>query len=258
MKKLAFCFLIYDSINHEELWNRFFKDVDPSKYNIYIHYKTDKPLKYFDKYKLKKCVPTKYGDISLVIAQNIMLKEAVKDADNQHFIFVSNSCIPLKSFAHIYNTLKDNYSYFNMSPQSQCFPRCNVARQVLEEQYIQKASQWCILNRKHTELMLASSKYLTWFRDIPDEHAYISNLFVNHLEKELITTPNLPDGATTFTNWEGMPYKYPSPKNLKNYSKISEEELIYLLNSRSLFGRKFAPECDLMMSSYIEAITKIE
>ena len=39
MKKIAFCFLIYDIINHEELWNIFFQNVDTNKYNIYIHYK---------------------------------------------------------------------------------------------------------------------------------------------------------------------------------------------------------------------------
>ena len=44
MKKIAFCFLIYDTINHEELWNNFFKNVDPAKYNIYIHYKYNKQL----------------------------------------------------------------------------------------------------------------------------------------------------------------------------------------------------------------------
>jgi hypothetical protein len=54
MKKIAFCFLIYDIINHEELWNKFFLDVDINKYNIYIHYKYNVPLKYFEKYKLNK------------------------------------------------------------------------------------------------------------------------------------------------------------------------------------------------------------
>ena len=49
MKKIAFCFLIYDIINHEELWNIFFKNVDANKYTIYIHYKFNKPLKYFEK-----------------------------------------------------------------------------------------------------------------------------------------------------------------------------------------------------------------
>ena len=31
MKKIAFCFLIYDIINHEELWDLFFLNVNKVK-----------------------------------------------------------------------------------------------------------------------------------------------------------------------------------------------------------------------------------
>lgn len=62
-KKISFLFLIYDEINHEELWYNFFKDIDTSKYSIYIHYKDNKPLKYFEKYKLDYCVPTEWGGL---------------------------------------------------------------------------------------------------------------------------------------------------------------------------------------------------
>ncbi len=54
---------------------------------------------------------------------------------------------------------------------------------------------------------------------------------------------NEADDATTFTNWEGMDYKYPSNRGLKNYNSISKDELLYLLNSKSLFGRKFTRAC---------------
>ena len=82
MKKIAFCFLIYDIINHEELWDLFFLNVNKDKYNIYIHYKKNVKLKYFEKYKLKNCIETKYYDVTLVLAQNLMLREAYKDVNN--------------------------------------------------------------------------------------------------------------------------------------------------------------------------------
>ena len=31
------------------LWNTFFENIDENKYTIYIHYKNNKPLKYFEK-----------------------------------------------------------------------------------------------------------------------------------------------------------------------------------------------------------------
>lgn len=249
MKKIAFCFLIYDIINHEELWNKFFLDVDINKYNIYIHYKYNVPLKYFEKYKLNKTIETKYADISIVKAQNLLLKKALKhDKTNELFIFLSNSCIPLKSFEHVYNTLNENFSYFNITSQNQCFPRCNNTLKYLDYQYIQKASQWCILNKKHANLLLENQEeYIKWFNyieTVPDEHCYITFFFKNNLQNEIIATMNESINATTFTNWEDISYKYPSLHGLKNYQSITDEELNYLLKSKCLFGRKFNKECD--------------
>lgn len=56
---IAFLFLIYDEINHEELWKLFFNNME--NYNIYIHYKDYKYSEYFDKYKIKNCIPTAWG-----------------------------------------------------------------------------------------------------------------------------------------------------------------------------------------------------
>lgn len=247
-KKIAFCFLIYDIINHEELWNNFFKDVDCAKYNIYIHYKTNIDLKYFNKYKLSNCIETKWGDISLVKAQNLLLEEAVKDNDNQHFIFISNSCIPLKTFDRI--ILDENFSYFNMCPQEQCFPRCNklltssnsstpsnsstlpsTSSNLPSKKHIQKSHQWCILNRKHTILLITETDYLNWFQNFGDEHCYITKLFTKDLTHEIINK------VTTFVDW--------SSENLKNYSTISKEELNQLKNGECFFGRKFDKNCIL-------------
>ena len=216
------------------------------------------PLKYFENYKLNSCIQTQYAHISLVEAQNLLLEKALNDGNDQ-FIFISNSCIPLKSFRYIYDTLNETYSYFNIAPNISCFPRCNSVLQYIPKEYIQKASQWCILNKKHAKLVLDDRCYIRWFSNVsaPDEHCYISVLYYNSLQNELITTPNIAMG-TTFINWEGMDYKYPSMKGLKNYSLISEEELEYLLKNESLFGRKFTKDCTtsiLMNTRYINHIS---
>ena len=235
-KKLAFCFLIYDGINHEDLWYLFFKHVNPALYTIYIHYKQDRPLTYFNHCKLKTCVPTQYAHVSLVEAQNLLLQAALQDADNQHMIFLSNSCIPLKSFQHVYAKLNPEVSYFSLSPSAQCFPRCQALLTYIPDRAnIQKASQWCILNRAHSTL-LSTSIQLDWYQTIyaPDEHAYITTLYCHGLQHELKLTEQ-----TTFTNWQSH------KRGLKNYSAISAAELTTLLQSKSLFGRKFTKACDL-------------
>jgi hypothetical protein len=263
MKKIAFCFLIYDVINHEELWNLFFKNVDEAKYTIYIHYKFDKPLHYFEKYKLSNCINTRYENETIPLAYNVLFRNAYhSDSDNDKFIIVSGSCIPMKSFDYIYNKLtSDSYGYFNTCPQPQCFPNCNYLLNVIEEKYISKSHNWFILNRKLVEnLCFDKDDFLIkHYKSIyaPAEYFYYTFIKLLKLENEIVTTFNVANEATTFTNWEGMDYKYPSTRGLKNYSFISEEELLYLLNSKCLFGRKFNVECISCLSNqkYIDFIT---
>jgi hypothetical protein len=225
---IAFCFLIYDEINHESLWHSFFSKVDASQYRIYIHYKINKPLHYFESFKLKHCVETKWGDISLVKAQNLLLETSLQE-DNTHFIFLSGACIPIKSFEFIQSQLKD-HSYFNQCPQSQCFPRCDSLLQYMDRSCIQKSQQWCILNRTHATLMLTIVMD-TFSIFAPDEHCYIITIYINKLEHEIINKP------ITFTNWdEGSP---------KMYHSITKEEANKLLNGPCFFARKFHKDCDL-------------
>ena len=75
----------------------FLKNLDTNKYNIYIHYKFNKLLKYFEKYKIKNCIDTKYADVSLIHAQNILFKHAYNDGCSK-MILLSQACIPLTLF----------------------------------------------------------------------------------------------------------------------------------------------------------------
>lgn len=246
--KLAFLFLVYDKINHEDLWIDFFNQDKQNRHNIYIHYKNNIPSDYFDKYKLDNCIETKWGDISLVKAQNLLLAEALKDADNKIFIFLSNSCVPFRSFNHVYKTLDVNYSYFNLFPEGQAFPRCNNTLKYIDKKYIKKASQWCILKRSHVECILSTDVYIEWFKNtIGDEHCYITYLHYIGLQDELKLTEHSPENATTFTNWYDMKYRFKTLRRsvVKNYNSISANELIYILKGKCLFGRKFSPTCNL-------------
>jgi hypothetical protein len=149
---------------------------------------------------------------------------------------------------------------------SSIFPRCNRALKYIDAKYIKKASQWCILNRKHAELIIQSNEYIEWFKNtVGDEHCYITYLYYLGLQDELIQTLYSAESATTFTNWSDMIYKYADidkyplsikSKNknknknkihLKNYDKIENEELMHLIGSKCLFGRKFSQICDLSL-----------
>jgi len=262
MKKIAFCFLINDQIENEDLWNAFFSNSDKSLYNVYIHYKINKPLRFLEKYKIPECIDTNYADVSLIHAQNILFKYAFEnDIDNYKFILLSGSCIPFKSFQYIYKKLTSTTKGFiNSCPIEQCFPNCNGLLDFIQRDYIGKSSQWIILNR----IIVKSIAYIDknyiqlLFHSVyaPEEIFYYTFIKLYNLENEIETTMNLAQGATTFTNWEGMDYLYVSKRGIKNYREISKEEVLYLLQSPCLFGRKFIRGCkientDLFLSDFI-------
>jgi hypothetical protein len=264
MKKIAFCFLIYSEIEQEEIWNLFFKNVDPEKYNIYIHYKSNTPLTYFEKYKLlpSECIETKYADVSVPIAMNNVFRKAYnKDSDNYKFIFVTGTCIPFKSFDYIYDVLtKDNYGYFNLFPQEHCLAECNAPLKQIFKEKLAKSFGWFILNRTLVENLcfdkddILKSIFSNFYA--PEEYFYYTHIKLLNLENQVVTTNNSATEATTFINWDFMDYKYRSEYSHKKYNFISEEELLYLLDQPCLFGRKFNKSCitSLYKKIYLDRI----
>ncbi len=99
-KKIALCFLIYEEIYHEDIWYHFLKNVDKDRYSIYIHYKKNKPLKHFEKYKVPDTIETCWACLSIVLAQNLVLREALKDPNSNYnsfsFIFKANLLIKIQ------------------------------------------------------------------------------------------------------------------------------------------------------------------
>jgi hypothetical protein len=258
MKKVAFCFLIYDEIHHEDLWNVFFSMADRRMFNIYIHYKQNKSLRFLQQYKLTQCIETQWGHVSLVHATNHMFRYAFDhDAENVKFVLLSGACIPLKSFRYVYAMLtNDNMSYFNVCPTAQCFPNCNaMVQRVTNRSAISKAHQWIILNRTLVQkLCIDISKetidQLCCGVFAPDEIYYITMVRLLRLENHIQTTDNSSTDATTFTNW--------NDGGLKNYDSISSQEIDHLcLQSRCLFGRKFTQLCSTNLHSHATLLSTI-
>ena len=255
--KLAFCFLIYDDINQDDLWFDFFKNIDKNKYNIYIHYKANKTLKYFEQYKLNNCIDTKWGDVSLARAHLLIYEKALEDSQNKKFIVLSNSCIPVKNFNYIYNLLMNDNdkSYFNEARLPSSI--YNQLKSNYKKSEVKKASQWFIINRELTETIVSHKDDTVYFENVhaPDEIFFLTTILKYKPEKQsnIEILDNLPF-ATTFTNWYTMDYNYPKKGNSGasgpwNYGNISEDELLYILTSNSLFSRKFNKNCKVKLNS---------
>lgn len=266
-KKIALCFLIYDKIIHEDLWYQWLKNVDKNKYNIYIHYKENKPLKYFEKYKIKENIPTKYADVSLIHAHNLLFKNALKD-NNYKIISLSQNCIPVKSFDYVYKFLtNDNFGHFSFFSNYQIFPRGNELLNYYNRENIKKSNNWFILNKTLAKSVINNSKNNIdkKYKNIisPEEYYFITHIYTNNLQNQLKTTYNSCYG-TTFAGWSEMTdykifdksklLKPPSSSWVNEYDEICNEELEYLVNSKCLFARKFTEKCDLQ---YLYKLLKI-
>ena len=254
-KKIAFCFLIYDKINNEDHWYKFFEKVDKNKYNIYIHFKKNKKLKYFEDRKIVSMSNTNWCGPSLVKAQNLLLKEALRDKDNNHFIFISNSCLPIKSFDHIYNNLDINKSYFYETKSHTKY---------FDDMIAYKSPQWCILNRKHSKLLISgdveklNKKIFIYFTEkgrghvnsfagCPDEYCYITILNYLGERKNIIITNKDSYYATTYRS------QYNEYRNFirsrksgrpSSYTLICPEEISFLKKNKSFFLRKVNDNCE--------------
>ena len=137
--KIAFLFLLTDKLVHSEIWDKFFNNANPNKYTIYSHIKknTNKIPKYISDFRIKT-IPTGRCEESLVTAFLLLVKKALEDPSNKFFILLSGECIPLYTFNKIYkNITQDGRSRISMNELG-----------INDNENIQKADQWVILNRK--------------------------------------------------------------------------------------------------------------
>lgn len=238
MKKIAFCYLLYDALKHGRLWEEFFADADPSTYSIYAHIKkvTSKTQKWLIPRKIKT-VKTDYCSPSLVSAWIRMLEEALQDPDNKYFIILSGECIPLFEYQQFYKKITS-------SSKSRMEYETNV--EVYAETGYYWASQWCTLNRKQAKLLIelrTTEEGRQFTREVNRniksycaDEIFPINWFIKKYGKPSCAKfkKEIKRIASTYTYWDGIhtsPKKFNKPHMMKVREKICE--------SGAVIGRKF-------------------
>lgn len=242
MKKLAFCFLTYDKLNRSDIWKMFFNNISNNKYNIYINNK-EKFNDSFNEFCINnRYTDTKWGDISLVKATLRLFEKAYQDDnDNEYFILLSNSCIPIQRFNKIYsylNNVNKSIIYFEQINNKNILKRCDKMNdKTFFDQFV-KQSQWMILKRDVVKFFL-DNKYFDIFGNeifAPDEH-YFVNICLKY---------NLPfdNKQLIYVNWNN-PSDNPRYRLFpKTYDSINLSELIELQKD-NYFMRKISDDCKL-------------
>ena len=232
MSKIALCFMVYDRFENIKVWNAWLKNKE-DKFNIYIHSVSDIIENLESKFIKISTVETGYGKIGLVNATILLFEEAFKNPENVKFVLLSGTCVPVKKFSYVYDFLtKDDNSYIDVFKKG-VFPRYDLIKNYYREEHILKHSAWVILNRKYTKhFMEKRLEIYEKFKDVdfPDETVFATEL------SSFFNNENVINIDTTYCNWSDRGL-------LSNYKIISSKEMNSILNSHSLFARKFRERC---------------
>ncbi|XP_010913756.2 glycosyltransferase BC10 isoform X1 [Elaeis guineensis] len=272
--KIAFMFLTPRSLPFERLWEKFFLG-NEGRFSIYVHASREKPEHVSPLFIGRDIQSEKvvWGTISMVDAEKRLLANALQDTDNQRFVLLSDSCIPLHDFDYVYNYLMGtNISFIDCFQDPGPHGNGRYSKHMLpevEERDFRKGAQWFSVKRQHALLILADSLYYTKFKlyckpNMDGRHCYADEHYLPTLF-HMVDPSGIANWSTTHVDWsEGKwhpkAYRardvtYELLKNItsidESYHVTSDEKKVgtwrpCLRNGVKrpcyLFARKFYPE----------------
>ncbi|XP_057838481.2 glycosyltransferase BC10 isoform X1 [Cryptomeria japonica] len=239
--KIAFMFLTPGPLPFERLWEEFFRGHE-GKYSVYVHASKRNTLKTAWKSPvfLNRDITSQkvdWGKITMVDAERRLLMNALQDENNQHFVLLSESCVPLRSFDFVYDYLiRHNVSFVDCFDDPGPHGRGRYTVPFLPEIYInewRKGAQWFTVKRQHALLIVADFVYYSKFKQFckpgaethncyPDEH-YVQTFL------HMMDPSGISNWSVTHVDWsEGKwhPKKYSRDeiniKLLKNIQELDE------------------------------------
>uniref|UniRef100_A0A1J3GGX5 Glycosyltransferase BC10 n=1 Tax=Noccaea caerulescens TaxID=107243 RepID=A0A1J3GGX5_NOCCA len=272
--KVAFMFLTPGTLPFEPLWEMFLRGHE-NKFSIYVHASKKSPVHTSSYFAGRDIHSHKvaWGQISMVDAERRLLAHALIDPDNQHFVLLSDSCVPLFDFNYIYNHLIfANLSFIDCFEDPGPHGSGRYSQHMLpevEKKDFRKGSQWFSMKRRHAIVVMADSLYYTKFKLFcrpnmegrncyADEH-YFPTLF------NMIDPGGIANWSVTHVDWSEGKW-HPKLYNARDITpyllrKIKSIQLAYHVTSDLkkettvkpclwkgeqrpcyLFARKFNPE----------------
>ncbi|CAL0325555.1 unnamed protein product [Lupinus luteus] len=272
--KVAFMFLSPGSLPFEGLWDKFFQGHE-GKFSVYVHASQTKPV-HVSRYFLNRDIRSDqvvWGKISMVDAERRLLANALQDPDNQQFVLLSESCVPLYNFDYIYNYLMStNISFVDCFKDPGPHGNGRYSEHMLPEIEVKdfrKGAQWFSMKRQHAILVMADHLYYSKFQAycqpgldgkncIADEH-YLPTFF------QMVNPGGIANWSLTHVDWSERKWHPKSYRTqdityelLKNITSIDVSVHVTSDEKREvqrwpclwngiqkpcyLFARKFTPE----------------
>ncbi|CAD5194036.1 unnamed protein product [Musa acuminata subsp. malaccensis] len=160
--KIAFLFIARNRLPLDFVWDAFFQGEKEGKFSIFVHSRPGFLLNevttrsaYFSGRQVNNSIQVEWGEASMIEAERILLRNALKDSSNHRFLFLSDSCIPLYNFSYTYHYIMSTSTSFIDSfadtKQGRYNPKMNP---VIPVYNWRKGSQWVVLTRKHAAVMV--------------------------------------------------------------------------------------------------------
>lgn len=184
-------------------------------------------------------------------AERRLLANALLDINNEWFILVSESCIPLYNFSVIYNYLKNSkYSFVgsfdDLGPYGRGRYRLEMAPEVNITEW-RKGAQWFEVDRKLALSIVQDTKFYRKFKEFCQPSCYVDE----HYFPTMLTIEfgnSIANRSVTWVDWSrggAHPATFGGHDITKEFlAGVLEGNCSYNEQSSTicaLFARKFAP-----------------
>jgi len=234
--KIAYLFLLYEDVNHPQLWERYFNGhEETTKICCHAARRENAQTPFVRDNLIPFWVSTQWGNIGLVAAHLELIRNALRDPDVSRLVLCSGSCVPIKTYEQTYAALFEQEKSW-VAVHRRFLSRMSKVT-TLPADHHRKNSQWVALTRQHAELLVRFNFLADFIRCvIPDEH-YVGSV-LTHLGEE----DNMRQLEQTYAHWEQISSVQMSPTV---FGKLEDETINKLSKVPCLFARKFSPISDI-------------
>jgi hypothetical protein len=201
---IALCFLTVGDMSQPAMWKAFLAKAGGAAVYCHPKHPSEVSSTFLRDGIIGDRVATEHGRASLVDATLNLFRAAFEDARNQHFILLSDTTVPIVSFAEVKNELsrlegKSLISFRIPAAGTEHFARQKSLPPECSFNPFFEHDQWVVLSRMHVEMLLQKPKLGCFAKMFaPDEH-----YFMNVLAHDCGVMPGaVLNRRKTFVNWK--------------------------------------------------------
>ncbi|KAI3453050.1 hypothetical protein Pfo_009713 [Paulownia fortunei] len=177
--KVAFMFLTRGPVVLAPLWEKFFKG-HKGLYSVYVHsdpsFNGSEPEGSVFHGRRITSKEVQWGHVNMIEAERRLLANALLDFSNQHFVLLSESCIPLYNFSTVYSYLMNSTTNFVEvydlpGPVGRGRYSHEMSPTIKLDQW-RKGSQWFEMDRNLAIEVIADKYYFPVFKNYCNGSCY--------------------------------------------------------------------------------------